>query len=273
MNFLDRIVEILTKLLYNFLAVVPNVLGALLIFLVGWFIAKVFAYIVKRLLRSLQIDALAEQLNDIDFISRSRYNVVPSTVFSKLLYYVVLLVFAVVATEILNISPVTQLVSDIITYIPNVFAAIIVLFLGLLLSNFIKNIVQTAMQSMGIPSFKILGNIVFYFIFLMTLVTAIKQLGVEADFIETNLSYIVGGSVLAFAIGYGLASKEMMANFLASFYSKGKFKVGDVISINGFQGTIIEMSGTSLTLQSGDNRKMIIPLHKLTSENVELFDT
>ena len=273
MNFLERIVAILTQLLYDFLGVMPNILGALLVLLIGWIIAKIIAMMVKRVLQSIQVDKLAERLNEIEFISKSNVRIVPSAVLSKLIYYVILLLFGVVATEILNIAPVSQLVSDIITYIPNVFAAIIVLFLGLLLADFIKGLVQTATQSMGIPSFKIIASLVFYFIFLLTIITAIKQIGIEADFIETNLSYIVGGGVMAFALGYGLASKDMMANFLASFYSKDKFKEGDIIAVNGYKGEIIEMNGTSLVLRTEENRKVIIPLRKLTAENIEVFES
>lgn len=272
MNFLDQILDILKQLLYNFADVVPNILGAFLVFLVGWIIAKIVATVVKKVLESIKIDQLAEQLNEIDFISNSNVKIIPSTVLSKLLYYVILLLFSIVATEILNVAPVSKLVSDILLYIPNVFAAMIVLFIGLLLADFIKGIVQTATQSMGIPSFKLIGSVVFYFIFIMTIITAIKQMGIEADFIETNLSYIIGGGVFAFALGYGLASKETMANFLASYYSKDKLRVGETVAVNGFKGEIIEMNSTSMILRSEDKRKIIIPLSKLTAESIEVFD-
>ncbi|HHS95358.1 MAG TPA: mechanosensitive ion channel, partial [Phaeodactylibacter sp.] len=243
-----------------------------IVLLIGWVIAKIVAYITKKLLRSIHIDKLAERLNEIDFIHKSNMSIVPSTIFSKLLYYVILLLFGIVATEILNVQPVSELVGDILTYIPNVFAAIIVLFIGLFIADFIKGMVQTTTQSMGIPSHKLIATVVFYFIFLMTIITAIKQLGIEANFIETNLSYIIGGAVLAFAIGYGLASKDMMANFLSSFYSKEKFSIGDVVSIAGHKGQIVEINSSSMILRTNDNRKVIVPLSKLSTENIEIFE-
>lgn len=268
----QRVIDLLNTILTDFINVVPGILGAIIVFLIGWIIAKVVAGVVKRVLKSLQVDQLAERLNEIDFISQNNINIVPSTLFSKIIYYVLVLVFGVVATEILNIDAVSNLVGNLLTYIPNVIAAIIVLIIGLLIADMLKKVVQSAMEAMGIPSAKIIGGFIFYFVFLMTIITAVKQLGIESDFIETNLSYIVGGGVLAFALGYGLASKDMMANFLASFYSKDKFKIGDTIGIDGFKGEITDVSGTSLTIRSGDKQKVIIPLSKLTAENVQVFE-
>lgn len=254
------------------MAVIPKVLGAFVVFIIGWMIAKAIASVVKRILKSLRIDKLGEKLNDIDIISNSNFNVVPSTILSKLIYYVILLLFAIVASEILNVEPISKLVGDILTYIPNVFAAMIVLFIGLLIADFIKGIVETTTKSMGIPSYKLIGGAIFYFIFMMTIITAIKQIGIDADFIETNLSYIVAGGVFAFALGYGLASKDMMSNFLASLYSKEKFFVGDVVSIGNHKGEIVEMTSSSMVLRTAENKKVIIPLSKLSSESVEIFD-
>jgi len=272
--FVERVTELLGQLFTDFMTALPNFLGALIIFIIGWLIAKIVASMVRRILKSLQVDKLAERLNEMDIVNKSKFTIVPSTILSKIIYYILLLVFAIVATEQLNMEVVSQLVRDIISYIPNVIAAMIVLAIGLIIADILKSIVQTAMQSIGIPSAKIIAGFLFYFILIMTVMTAIRQLGIETDFIQNNLSLIIGGGVLAFAIGYGLASKNMMANFLASFYSKGKFKVGDVVGIDGSKGRIIEMDSTSLVMISDDKKKkIIIPLSRLTVENVELYES
>jgi len=94
---------------------------------------------------------------------------------------------------------------------------------------------------------------------------------IETNVIESNLSVILAGGVFAFALGYGIASKDMMANFLASFYTKDKFKIGDRITVEGMSGEIIDVDNNSILLQS-DRKKVVIPLKKLSSENVEIHD-
>ncbi len=266
----ERILTLLQDLLEQFLSVIPNVFGAIIVFFLGWMIAKIVARIIKRAMSAIGIDKLAEQLNDIEIVQKTNIKIVPSTIVSKLIYYVLLLIFSIVSAEILQVEPVSQLVLDILNYLPLVISAALVLMIGILVAEALKNIVLTTTQSLGIPSAKIIASFVFYFILLISLVTALTQIGIDTDFLSTNLSVIIAGAVLAFAIGYGLASKDTMSNYLASFYSKDRFIIGDVISVNGVKGEIIRMDNNSLTLQS-ENSKVIIPLSILSKGQVEIF--
>ena len=268
---MSRILDILTKLYDDFAESVPRFLGAVIIFIVGWLIAKIVAFTIKKILKTIGVDRIAEKLNEIEFIEKANFKVVPSTVLSKIAYYLMLLVFTIVAAEYLAIDAVSDLVKDILTYIPNLIAALVLLVIGLLLAQFIQNILTGTLKSLGVPSAKLIGSVIFYFIFLMSIITALTQIGIDTDFISTNLSIIIAGGVFAFSLGYGLASKGMMANFLASLYSKEKIRIGDVITVNGVKGEVLKMDSSSVTLLT-DNSNIIIPLSKLTSETVEIHD-
>ncbi len=266
----ERILQMLNELYSSFAQAFPNFIAAIAIFIIGYMIAKMVARVINRVLKSIGIDRLAEKLNEIDFIEKSNFNIVPSKILSKIVYYVLLLIFTIIATEILNIAAVSQLVRDIINYIPSVIAAIAILILGLLIAQALQKIVLTTTQSLGIPSAKIIAGFIFYFVFLMTIITALTQIGIETDFIATNITAIIAGSVLAFGLGYGLASKDTMANFLASFYSKDKIGVGDIIAIDGIKGEVIKIESTSLMIRD-EEKDVIIPLSKLTTGNVEIY--
>lgn len=265
------LISILTDLVKDFMAAVPGIVGAIFVVILGWIIAKIVASVIKKLLKKIGIDDLADKLNDIEIVSKANLNIVPSILLSKIAYYIILLIFWIAATDILGMEAVSVLMKDLIAYIPYVISALIVLVIGVFIAEFIKNIVLTTCQSLGIPSAKLIAGFVFWFIFLTAIVSALTQAGINTDFVTSNLSIIIGGGVLAFALGYGFASKDMMANFLASFYSKDKFKLGDKISVDGATGTIVDMDNASLVIQ-GDGKKTIVPLSKLTSEKVELFD-
>ena len=262
--------EILTDLLKRFIHFIPGIVGAILVAIIGWIVAKMVSKLIRNLLRKIQIDNLADRLNEIELIHQAKLKITPSKFLSKLAYYFIFLVFLIAATDILDMPAVSQLMSDLINYIPYLISALIVLVIGILLAEFIKNIVLTACQSLGIPSAKLIAAFVFWFIFLTATVSALSQAGIDTTFITSNLSIIIGGGVLAFALGYGFASKDMMANFLASFYTKDKFKVGDVIRIEGMKGTITKIDNASLVLKTDDSR-VIIPLSKLSSEKVEIY--
>ena len=94
----------------------------------------------------------------------------------------------------------------------------------------------------------------------------------NTSFIATNISILIGGVALAFAIGYGFASKDMVANFLVSFYSKDKLNIGRKVTLDGVTGTIIDIDKTSITLEC-DNKEVIIPLNKLAKERIEIYNS
>jgi small-conductance mechanosensitive channel len=81
---------------------------------------------------------------------------------------------------------------------------------------------------------------------------------------------LIGAGALAFAFGYGLASKDLVSNYLASYYNKNKVRVGDDVRIIGERGKVVLIDSTSMILQTAE-RAIIIPLSKLTTEKVEVF--
>ena len=102
------------------------------------------------------------------------------------------------------------------------------------------------------------------------MIASLKQAGIETSLLESSFNLIIGGVVLAFAIGYGFASRDVLMNILSNFYSKNKFKEGQVIEVNGVKGTIVSFDTTSLTLQTGETQT-ILPLNVLQKEKIEIF--
>jgi small-conductance mechanosensitive channel len=268
----NKSLDILRKLLELFLEAVPNIAGALAIFIIGLLISKLVAKGLRRLLVKVGADKLADRLNEIEIVYNSNIRLVPSVLFSKVAYYFLLFIFAIAAADVLKMPAISKLMGELLNYVPVLLSALAVLIVGLLLSDFIKNVVKTACDSLGIPSAGLIANVVFYFLFLNVAMIALSQARIDTEFIQSNLSILFGGIVLAFAIGYGFASRNIVANFLASFYHKGKVQIGDVISINGLKGTIIDIDNTTLVLRPEDGRQVLIPLSRLASENIEIFE-
>jgi len=260
---------LLTDLLTKFMAGIPAIFTAILLLVVGLIVSKIVSKIVLKFLESVKIDKLGEKLNEIEMVDKANIKIKISTVLSKVVYYVIMLFFAVAATEALQMPAISNMVSDLITFIPNLIVAMIWIILGLLISEALRKVVQTACNSLGIPSGQMIGNFLFYFLVINVIISALGQAKINTEFLSQNISLVIAGAVGAFAIGYGLASKDNVSNFLASYYSKGKFHVGDKITIEGKTGMISKMDKSSLILRT-ETGKIIIPLSKLSKENVEI---
>ena len=184
-------------LLKQFFSAVPKVLLALVIIIVGIIISKIIAGIVKRLLGKIGVDRLGEKLSEIDIVQQSNVSIKISSILSKFIYYILLLFFMIASAEALGMPAISNLVSDIINFIPNLIVAIIMLILGLLVAEALKNIVLTALKSLGIPSANMISSFIFYFILITVFVSALRQAAVETEFLETNLSILIAGIVFA----------------------------------------------------------------------------
>ncbi|MEM0992440.1 MAG: mechanosensitive ion channel domain-containing protein [Bacteroidota bacterium] len=265
--------NLLEDILKQFVAVGDNLVGAILILLVGFIIVRVVTRFIRKVLQKAGVDKLADRyLNDIDFLSSNNIRVVPSTLVSKVLYYFLMLIVLVAATDVLGMDAVSNLVKDAINYIPSLITASVLLIIGLFLADFVKNVAQTALTSLNIPAGKFLASFLFYFVLINILILALEQAKINTNFINSNLSIILGGVVLAFAIGYGFASRSMMSNYIAHFYSKNKVNIGDTIVIGGKEGVVGDMDNTTVTIISEkDGREIIIPLSHLNTEVVEII--
>ncbi len=264
--------EIIKEQFYKLAAIIPNLASALALFIAGWLIAKLVAKGIKKILQKSNVDKLADKLNDIDLFSKANVKIVPSVLLSKLLYYIIMFIVTIVATDVLGMQAISDLMTSLLNYMPHLISAFLVFMVGVLIADFIKNLVFTACNSLAIPAAGLISNVVFYFMFLNVTMIALTQAKINTDFIQDNLSIILAGVVLAFAIGYGFASRNIVASFLSSFYNKEKVKPGDVIQIAGIKGKVVEMDNTSLVLQS-EGRKVVVPLSKLDSETFEIFES
>ncbi|TNE62123.1 MAG: mechanosensitive ion channel [Bacteroidetes bacterium] len=271
MDFLDKLKEgVFTELLERFSEAAPKILFALLVLIIGRVIAGLLRRIIRRVLASLQVDRLGERLNDIDLVQRTGMKIQISNVVAQMVYYILMLGFIIFATDMLGIPAITDMVRDLIDYLPALFSAFVLFLLGLFLADMVRGLVLTTCQSLGIPSAKMIATAVFYFLFITIAVSALSQAKISTGFIASNLTVIIGALALAFAFGYGLAARDLVANYLAGHYNRNKVRVGDEISIDGARGKVVMIDSTSLILQTTE-RAIIVPLSKMTTEKVEVF--
>lgn len=260
-GILDTIIEQLLTMA----AIIPSLLTALAVFVVGLLLAKTLRKVIGKLLAKSGIDRLADRLNDIDLVASTSMEVRPSVLISSIVYYIVLFVFIMASVDVLGMAAISQLMTDMINYLPKAISAFFVFLVGILFCDLIKKLVQAACESLGIASARLLANVVFYFLFLNVALITLKQAELQTTFMEQNISIILGGVILAFSIGYGLASRPLMSNMLSAFYNKDRFQLNDELTVEGQRGRVIGMDNTTLTLRVEEG-EVIIPLSKLSKD-------
>jgi len=261
----------LSEMLGKLVSIVPNIVSALLILIIGIIIAKILSKVVIKLLKKIKIDKLSEKLQNIEFVEKLGLDIKLSSIIGKFLYYFIILILLVISTDVLGMPIISNLIVDIFNFIPNLLVSLLLLIFGILLANWLKEIVFTVAKSLGLPSASIISNLVFYFIFINVLISALVQAKINIEFFSTNISLIIGGVVFAFALAYGLASKKIMSNIISSFYYKNKYNIGDYVKIGEYEGEICSKDNFSITLCL-ENKKIVIPISKLNETEIVIID-
>ncbi|MFD1142708.1 hypothetical protein ACFQ4C_16395 [Larkinella insperata] len=159
--FVDILINTFTTLINQFIDFVPRIIGAAFIMAIGFGVAKALALLVSKLLDRVGINRIGDRLTEIDFIKRLKTEIKLSDIVSKVLYYFVLLIFLMAATETLGVSAITEMVKSLVDFIPRLIAAAIMLQVGVLVADALKGAVITLCQSFNIASGRLLGMIVF----------------------------------------------------------------------------------------------------------------
>lgn len=270
-NLTEILLNTFRTLIDQFVTFIPRLVGAMVILLIGWLVAKTVALVIRKLLNRVGFDKIGDKLNEIDIIKQLKTEIKLSEIVAVVLYYFILLVFITAATETLGVAAITSMVLSLVNFIPKLVAAAIMLQIGVLVADALKRAVVSVCQSFNIASGRLLGMVVFFFFLIVTVISALGQAGINTELLESSFNLLIGGIIFAFAVGYGIASRDVMANMLSSFYSKNKFKEGQTIQIDEVKGSIVRIDNTSLTLQTG-NSTTIFPLQALQSKKVEVFD-
>jgi hypothetical protein len=270
-NLTDILISTLTKLINQFVDFVPRFIFAAFILLIGYLVAKGLAIVTKKLLERVGFDKIGDRLNEVSIVKQLQTEIKLSQIVAKVLYYFIMLGFVTDATRTLGVGAITGLVEKLVNFVPQLIVAAIMLQIGVLVSEAIKNAVVSICKSFNVPSAKLIGSIVFTFFLAITIISALGQAGVNTELLESSFNLLIGGVILAFAVGYGFASKDILANLLSSFYNKNRFKEGQTIQIDDVKGQIIGLDTTSITLKTGDT-KTVFPLQTLQSKKIELFE-
>jgi hypothetical protein len=208
--------EMLTKIM----AYLPVLLGALVILIVGWIVAKAIKRIVDWLLKVVRFDTLADKAGISGILRKGNLEVSAREVISGIVYWLAIIMVLVMTVDALGLPKASDVLASLFDYVPKVIAALLVLVVAMFLASFVSGIVRTAAGNANLPKPELFAGISRWAIIVFAVTISLEQLGIAPLLVTATFNIILGGICLALALAFGLGGKDAAARYLEELREK-----------------------------------------------------
>ena len=210
----------LTGALALFLSAIPRIIGFVVILLVGWFIASLLAKGVAALLRAVKFNDLAERSGLSGFVHNMGVQTDSAGVIANVAKWFVRLIALVVAFDALGLPAVSDVLRQLLLWLPNLVVALVVLVIGGLAAKALGNLVRGATAQAGFTNPDLLATVARVAVIAFTIVVAVNQIGIASTLVNTLFMGVVGAAALAAALAFGLGGRDVSNRLWERGYSE-----------------------------------------------------
>jgi Conserved TM helix len=202
----------------------PEVLGFAVILIIGWIIASALAAAVAAIfiLRTVKFNDLAERAGISGFVQKMGVHTEAAGFLAQLVKWFVRLIVLVTAFDALGVPAVSQVLQQILLFLPNLIVALVVLVIAGLAANALAGLVRGATAESGLGNPDLLASIAKVAVWAFAIVIAANQLGIATTLINTLFMATVGPLALALGLAFGLGGRDTAAEIVRGWYQRGK---------------------------------------------------
>ncbi len=246
----------------------PNIAAAILLLVVGYFVAKLIGAMITKLLQKVGLDRITESSGIASAVQSSGIDTSASKIFGKIIYWLIFLTFLISAADTLGLPRVSSTIDDFVLYLPKLIGALLVVIIGLFAAHLVRTAVETAAQGMNLDYGSALGTMVHTIMVIVIVSLAIGQLEIETALLDQVISIVLFAIAAAVALSLGLGTRQISSNIIAGLYARDLFQPGDKISIGDISGAVVEVSTTNTVLELEDGTTYTIPNQALIEQQV-----
>lgn len=206
-------------------AFLPRLALAAVVLIAGWLAAKVVRFAVERGLRAINFNVLSERAGMDGFLQQGGISTDTTGIFGLIAYWVVILAALIIAFNGLGLTYITDLLRQVVLFVPHVIVALLILAFGAYFARFIGATVTTYCRNVGIQDADVLGKIAQYAIIAFVVLIAFDQMSVGGAIVRESFLIILAGVVFGLALAFGLGGRRWAAAMLERWWpSRGKEK-------------------------------------------------
>ncbi|MFA5173379.1 MAG: hypothetical protein WC435_03230 [Candidatus Paceibacterota bacterium] len=214
------VAESLQNLWFDVMAFFPTLIGAVIVFIIGIIVASALGTLVGKIISVLKIDEGLRKLGVEKYFDRAGINLDSAKFFDRIVFWFLVIAFLLAATDILKFYALSAFLTDVLSYIPNIIIAVLILLAAIVLANLSEKIVRGSVLSARLHAAKFLGALTWYSIAIFGFLAALVQLNVATTIINTVITGLIAMIALAGGIAFGIGGKDYASHLIAKFRDK-----------------------------------------------------
>jgi len=230
----------------------PSILGAFLLLLIGWIIARVLRTLAIR--AAVVADRMLSRLTTAGSAERTKLPPSSAKILGSIVFWVVLLFFVTAATQVLGLNAFTAWLAGVVSYVPTLFAGALIVAAGFLLSRLARDLVVATSAIAGPKQRELLGRTVQATILVTALLVGADQIGIKVTFLVIIAAAAGGTMAASVALALSLGARNYVANLIGGHHLRQTFSVGQTVKVAGFEGRILELTPVAIILETEEGR-------------------
>ncbi len=211
----DVLSQSFQNLFYGLVAFIPNLVVAIVIFIVGWLVGVGLGRVVMQIVGALRVDQALKSTGIERLLSRAGFELNSGKFLGMLVEWFFIIVFLVAALDVLHLTTVNLFISDVVLgYLPQVIVAVLILLVAAVVADAAERVVTGSAKAATLHAAGFLGKVARYAIWIFALLAALAQLNVATAFVQTLFTGVVIAVSLAVGLAFGLGGQASAAHYL-----------------------------------------------------------
>ncbi len=203
------------SLLFGLVTFIPELVVAVIIFVIGWLIGVGLGRVVAQVVSALRVDQALRSAGVDRVVERAGFRLDSGAFLGALVKWFFIVVFLVAALDVLGLTVVTAFLSTVVLgYLPQVIAAVLILLVAAVIAQAAERVVAGSARAANLTSANLLGSVARWAIWLFAILAALDQLAVAPGFVQTLFTGIVVAVALAIGLSFGLGGQAAASRYI-----------------------------------------------------------
>jgi Mechanosensitive ion channel, conserved TM helix len=250
------------------IGILPGLMGAVLVLVVGWFLARIVRSLVKRLPNA--INRMLDRVFQTGTLSSIRLTAPAIAVVAEVTFWIILFLTITVAARIAGFTAVSSWLNEIVVHLPNLIIGALIIVFGYFASLYVGRFVAEGAEREKSTKSIFVGRLAQGFIFLTAVIIGLDQFGVKVSFLITVFTVVIGTVFFGFSIAFGFGAQGHVRNLIGARAARAALQPGVKVRIGDIEGEILEVTASHIALDTASGR-MLVPAGVMDDQSIEIL--